>query len=72
MILVYSIINKQSFLKIRDYLEKIFEIAKKSEGLNDKKFLKIVLLGNKIDMERHRYYTKSFEKNFTKIMSKID
>lgn len=64
MILVYSIINKQSFLKIRDYLEKIFEIAKKSEGLNDKKFLKIVLLGNKIDMERHRYYTKSFKKRY--------
>lgn len=55
LILVYSITNKQSFLKIKDYLENIYELAKKSDESNEKKFLKIILLGNKIDMERHRY-----------------
>jgi GTPase SAR1 family protein len=48
-------VSNESFLAAQDYLENISEILKKNEEANEKKFVKIVLLGNKIDLERYRY-----------------
>jgi hypothetical protein len=59
LILVYSIVDNDSFLTIGQYLESICDIIKKQneeqlQTNSTKKFSKVVLLGNKIDMERYR------------------
>lgn len=56
LILVYNITNNQSFLIIQEYLEQICEIIKKmsDDPVTEKPNAKIILLGNKIDMERYR------------------
>lgn len=67
---MYSITNKQSFLKMRDYLDSIHELIRKSEDANEKKFIKVILLGNKIDMERHRYFVNYPAVFFCRIFNK--
>ncbi|RNA08322.1 ras family member 12 [Brachionus plicatilis] len=60
MILVYSIVDAESFVLIQDYLESLADIIKKiNEENSAKKFTKLVLLGNKIDMERYRQVNKN-------------
>jgi GTPase SAR1 family protein len=58
LVLVYSITCNQSFSLIQDYLEQLFELSKKmaddSTEKNEKASVKIFLLGNKVDLERHR------------------
>ncbi|CAF0705637.1 unnamed protein product [Brachionus calyciflorus] len=65
MILVYSIIDKESFVTIQEYIENINEIIRinHDETISDKNFTKIVLLGNKIDMERYRQVNKNDVEN---------
>ncbi len=65
IILVYSITNNQTFLEINDYLDGLIVAIKKL--LNDSKeenekftIPRIVLLGNKIDLERYRYFIRAF------------
>ncbi len=64
LVLVYSITNNESFQLIQEYLENIYEILKKiaddpNETKNDNKApVKIILLGNKIDLERYRQVHK--------------
>ena len=59
MILVYSVTCSQSFLLIQEYLEQVNEslkrIAEESNEKGDKTPTRLFLLGNKIDMERHRF-----------------
>lgn len=59
LVLVYSIISKESFQVIQEYLEQIGDILKRYEESGEKKFIKIVLLGNKIDLERYRQVSKA-------------
>lgn len=58
LVLVYSVTCCESFLIIQEYLEQISEMIKRlyedPNEKNDKPTTKIILLGNKIDIERHR------------------
>lgn len=62
LVLVYSITSSQSFFVIQEYLENVHEILKRitddPNEKNDKPQIKIILLGNKIDLERYRQVNK--------------
>ncbi len=55
---MYSVTSYESFISIQEYLEQIYEITKKnmesSIDKSEKPQLRIIVLGNKIDIERHR------------------
>lgn len=67
LVLVYSVTCCESFLVIQEYLDQISEMIKRlSEDpneKNDKPPTKIILLGNKIDIERHRQVNKQDVEN---------
>lgn len=59
LILVYSVTCYESFTAVQQYLEQIHEITKKlAAESGEKPNTKIILLGNKIDIERHRQVNK--------------
>ena len=66
LVLVYSITSSQSFFAIQEYLERVHDLLRKmseqsseSVGPSETKApIKIILLGNKIDLERYRQVNK--------------
>jgi hypothetical protein len=66
LVLVYSITSSQSFFAIQEYLEHVHDLLRKmseqsseSVGPSETKApIKIILLGNKIDLERYRQVNK--------------
>jgi hypothetical protein len=69
LVLVYSIIDIESFHTIIQYLDQIAELKRKY-SINDKSTsTEIILIGNKTDMERYRQVSK---KDIENIIDKYD
>ena len=64
--IVYDISNKETFKNLGDKFDRVYEMAENGEG--DEKNVKIILVGNKSDLEKDREVIIEEGKEFAKKM----